>query len=99
MEGRVRAFLWHIEGQDSSYSGLFEENSKNFCLHAHFLMYAALAQKLRVHADITLKVTYTHKQVFFGDFLGTSKYNLRKGGPRNLQRDMEGHKYVINHVW
>ena len=58
-----------------------------------------LDQKLRVHAGIGLKVAYTHKHVFFGDFLGTSKYNLRKGGPRILQRDMESHKYVIYQVW
>ena len=58
-----------------------------------------LVQKLRVHVDIALKVMYTHKQVFFGKFLGTSKYNVGKWGPNILQRDMEGHKYVINHVW
>ena len=58
-----------------------------------------LAQNLHVHVDIALKVVYTHKQVFFGDFLGTSKYNLSKGGPRSLQRDMEGHKDVIYQVW
>ena len=57
-----------------------------------------LAQKLCVHADITLKFMYRHKQVFFGDFLGTSKYNMGKGGPKSMQRDMEGHKYVINQV-
>ena len=58
-----------------------------------------LAQKLCIHASVGLKVTYTHKQVFFGDFLGTSKYNLSKGGLRSLQRDMEGHKDVIYQVW
>ena len=58
-----------------------------------------LAQKLHVHADTTLKVVYTHKHVFFGDILGTSKYNMGKGGPKSLQRDIEGHKYVIYQVW
>ena len=58
-----------------------------------------LAQKVHVHTDISLKVTYTHKHVFFGDFIGISKYNLRKGGPRSLQRDMGGHKDVIYQVW
>ena len=58
-----------------------------------------LAQKLRIHMSIDLKVTYTHKQVFLGKFLGTSKYNVGKGGPNILQRDMEGHKYVIFQVW
>ena len=57
-----------------------------------------LAQNLRVHVDIALKVTYTHKQAFLGGLLGTSKYNLRKGGPRSLQKDMEGHKDVIYKV-
>ena len=54
-----------------------------------------LAQNMRVHVGIGLKVVYTHKQVFFRDFLGKSKYNKGKGGPRSLHRDMEGHKYVI----
>ena len=58
-----------------------------------------LAQELRVHTDIALKVTYTHKQGFFGDFRGTSKYNMSKGGPRSLQRDMEGPRDVIYQVW
>ena len=58
-----------------------------------------LEQKLRMHASMGLKVVYRHKQVFFGDNLGTSKYNMGKGGPRSLQRDMEGHKYVINQMW
>ena len=58
-----------------------------------------LAQKLHIHASITLKVAYTHNQVFFGDFIGTSKHNMGKGGPKSLQRDMEGHKGVIYQVW
>ena len=62
-------------------------------------MYDGLAQKSHIHASIALKVVYTHKQVFLGEFLGTSKYNKRKGGPRSMERDMEGHKYVIYQVW
>ena len=58
-----------------------------------------LAQNQCIHASIALKVVYRHKQVFFGNNLGTSKYNMGKGGPRILQRDMGGHKYVINQVW
>ena len=46
-----------------------------------------LAQNMRVHADIALKVAYTNKQVFFGDFLGHQSIILEKGGPRSLQRD------------
>ena len=46
-----------------------------------------LAQKLHVHTDIALKVVYTHKHVFFGEFLRTSNHNLRKGGLKSLQRD------------
>ena len=56
-----------------------------------------LAQTLHVHAGIGLKVAY--KQVVFGYILGTSKYNMRNGGPRSLQRDTEFHKDVIYQVW
>ena len=56
-------------------------------------------QKLRVHAIMALKVAYNNKQVFFSDDLGTSKYNISSWGPKSLQRDREGHKYVIYHVW
>ena len=52
-----------------------------------------LAQNLCVHTCISLKFAYTNKHVFFGEYLG------RKGGPRSLHRDMEGHKYVIYQVW
>ena len=56
--------------------------------------------KLHVHADISLKVTHTNKQVFFRDFLGSSKYNSSKGGPkRSLNSDMESLKGVIYQVW
>ena len=37
-----------------------------------------LAQKSCIHRSIALKVVYTHKHVFFGNFLWTSKYNMRK---------------------
>ena len=75
------------------------KNPKTF-VFMHISQYTwVLAQKLHVQADISLKVVYTHKQVFFEDFIGTSKYNLSKGGPRSLQRDMEGHKSVIYQVW
>ena len=47
-----------------------------------------LAQKLCVHADIALKFAYTHKQVFFGDNIGTSKYNI---GKRGSKESTEGH--------
>ena len=53
---------------------------------------------LRVQEGFSLKVTYSNKQVFFREFLGSSKYNSSKGGPKNLQRDMEGHKNVIYQV-
>ena len=41
-------------------------------------------QKQRIHASIALKVTYRHKNVFFGDNIGTSKYNMDKRGPKSL---------------
>ena len=58
-----------------------------------------LAQKLRIHTSIALKVACRYKQVNFGDFHGTSRYNMGKGGPKILQRGMEGHKGVIYQVW
>ena len=36
-------------------------------------------QNLCVHAGIGLKVTYTHKHVFFGDFLGDQSITLERG--------------------
>ena len=39
-----------------------------------------LAQKQHIHASIALKVAYRHKQMFFGDNIGTSKYNMGKWG-------------------
>ena len=39
MEGGVQAFARHMEGQESIYSRLYEENSKKFGLYAHFPMY------------------------------------------------------------
>ena len=95
--GLSQSVYRHMEGQESSYSGLNEENSKSFFMHISQCMWV-LAQMLHVHVDIALKVTYTHKQVFFWEFIGTSKYNMRKLGPRSLQRDMEGHKGVIYQV-
>ena len=52
-----------------------------------------------MHASMGLKVTYNNKQVFLGMNLETSKYNISPWGLKSLQRDKEGHKYVINHVW
>ena len=54
---------------------------------------------MRVHVGIGLKVAYTNKQVFFKDFIESSKYKLSTGGPGILQRDMEDHKGVIYQVW
>ena len=54
---------------------------------------------MRVHVSIDLKVAYSNKQVFFRDDIGTSKYNTSPWGLKSLQRDKEGHKYVIKHVW
>ena len=72
----------------------------NFFVFMHiFLCTRVLAQNMRVHMGFGLKVMYTHKQVIFRGFLGSLKYNLSKGGPRSLERDMEGHKSVIYQVW
>ena len=99
MEGRARSFSRRMEGQDSSYSRLYEENSIFFRFMQICQCTKVLAENMRVHAGIALKVAYTHKQVFLGDFLWTSKYNMSKGGPRSLQRDMGIHKDVIYQVW
>ena len=40
-----------------------------------------LAQNLCMHVSMDLKVVYRHKQVFFGDNMGMSKYNMGKWGP------------------
>ena len=42
---------------------------------------------------------YINNQVFLGMKLETSKYNIGPWGPKSLQRDREGHKSVIKHVW
>ena len=55
--------------------------------------------KLHVHADFKLKPAYGNKQVFFREFLGSSKYNASKRGPKSMQRDMGSHKSVIYQVW
>ena len=89
--------LWKAKSQDIQES--MRKNPKTFgFMHISLCMWV-LAQKLRIHVSIALKVVYAHKTMFFGDFLGRSKYNKSKGGPRHLHKDMEGHKYVINHVW
>ena len=45
MEGRVRDFSRNMKGQESSYSGLYEEKSKSLCLYAHFPMYVGIGSK------------------------------------------------------
>ena len=45
MEGQVQTFGRHMEGQESSYSRLYEENSKKFYFHAHFPMYMGIGSK------------------------------------------------------
>ena len=75
------------------------EKSKNIWTYAHISMYTGLRSKLCVHMSMGLKVTYNNKHVFFRDDVGTSKYNISPWGIKSLQRDREGHKYVIKHVW
>ena len=88
-----------MEGQDTRDSDSYEENSKNICLYAHIPMYAGLRSKAVYTHEYGFKVVYRYKQVIFGDDIGTSKYNISPWGPKSLQRDMKGHKYVINQVW
>ena len=38
-EGSSQSVSWHMEGQESSYSGLIEEKSKYFIFYAHLPMY------------------------------------------------------------
>ena len=89
-EGSSRSVSRHMEGQESSYSGLIEENSKSFLFLCTFPNVCGLHwSNIHVHVYCSLKVMYRNKQVFFREFLGTSKYNSSKGGLMSLQRDME----------
>ena len=89
MKGRIRVISRHMEGQESGYSDSYEENSKNVWTYAHIPMYAGLRSK----------VMYNNKQMFLRDDPRTSKDNTSIWGIKSLERDKEGHKYVINHVW
>ena len=40
-EESIQSVSRHMEGQESIYSRLIEENSKSFCFYEHFLMYVA----------------------------------------------------------
>ena len=86
--------IWKAKSQVIRYS--MKKNPKTFLFMHISLCTLVLAKNLLRHVSIALKVAHTHKQVFFGDFLGISKYNMGKGGLKSLQREMEGHKYVIN---
>ena len=55
MEGRIQAFSRHMEGQESSYSELNEEKSKNICHVAHILMYMGLRSKFMCTRDYGIK--------------------------------------------
>ena len=46
-----------------------------------------------------LKVTYNNKHGFLRDDFGTSEDNISPWGIKRLERDREGHKYVIYNVW
>ena len=46
MEGQIWVFSKHMEGQESRYSELNEENSKFFWLYAHFSMYVGFGSKV-----------------------------------------------------
>ena len=68
--------IWKAKSQVIRES--MRKNPKNFgFMHISWCTWV-LDQNLRIHPSIALKIAYTHKQVFFGDFLGTSKYNMRK---------------------
>ena len=45
-EGSSWSISRNMEGQESSYSELIEENSKSFCFYAHFPMYAGISLKV-----------------------------------------------------
>ena len=78
----------HSKGIWKAKSQVIRDSMKktpNLFVFMHISLCAqVLAQNLHVHMGIGLKVTYTHKQVFFRDSLGSSKYNLSKGDPRIL---------------
>ena len=41
----IRSVSRHMEGQESSYSGLNEENFNFFCFYPHFPMYVGIGLK------------------------------------------------------
>ena len=51
-EGSIQSVSRHMEGQESSYSGLIEENSKYFTFCAHFLMYKGYSGETCVYTWI-----------------------------------------------
>ena len=88
-----------MEGQESGSSDSYEETPKIFGLMHTSRCTWVCGQKSRVHVSMGLKVVQNNKQVFLRDEIGTSKYNTSPWGIKSLQRDREGHKYVINNVW
>ena len=51
-EGSSQSISKNMEGQESSYSGLIEENSKNFCFYAHFPMYTGYSGASYVYTRV-----------------------------------------------
>ena len=65
-----------MEGQDSIYLGLYEENYKNVCLHAHFPMYTGFGAKAAYTHEYSFKSHVYVQTGVFQDNTGISKYNM-----------------------
>ena len=76
-----------------------KENSKNIWTYAHIPMYTGLRS---IYAYICEKGIKSHVQqimsVFRNDLGNIERYKNTPWGPKSLQRDREGHIYVIYHV-
>ena len=77
-----------------------KENSKNIWIYAHIPMYMGLRV---ISVYICEKGIKSHIQQIIGVFrddLGNVKgTKIVHWDPKSLQRDREGHKCVIYHVW
>ena len=70
-----------------------KENSKNICPFAHILMYMGLRVISACIREKWFKSRVCQIKGIFRDDIGNIK------GTKSLQRDREGHVYVIYHVW
>ena len=76
-----------------------KENSKTIWTFAHISMYTGLRVKSTYIREKRFKSRLQQIRHVFRDDLGNIKIKNGPWGPKNLQRDKEGHEGVIHHVW